>query len=81
MSTIHELYVDDTHKSRSVDQSVSLPSFVEHAVRASSVELCHTILQHLSPSAKQVCVWHVRLDALTTVHVAYGRRKSYQSQL
>ena len=24
------------------------------------MEMCHTILQPLSPSAKQVCVWHVR---------------------
>ena len=54
------------HKSRSVDQSGSRPSFVEHAVRARSVDMCHTILQPLSPSAKQVCVWHVRLHALTT---------------
>ena len=49
--------VDDTHKSRSVDQSVSLPSFVEHAVRARSVDMRHTILQPLSPSAKEVCVY------------------------
>ena len=53
------------HKSRSVDQSVSLPSFVEHAVRA-RMSTSHTILQPLSASAKQVCVWHVRLHALTT---------------
>ena len=57
--------VDDMHKSRSVDQSVSLPSFVEHAVRA-RVSMSHTILQPLSPCAKQVCVWHVFLHALTT---------------
>ena len=43
------------HISRSGDQSVSL---VEHAVRA-RMSISHTILQPLSPNAKQVCVWHV----------------------
>ena len=27
------------------------------------MDMCHTILQPLSPSAKQVCVWHVRLHS------------------
>ena len=30
------------------------------------MSMSHTILQSLSPSAKQVCVWHVRLHALKT---------------
>ena len=34
-----------TRTNRSVDQSVSLPSFVEHAARARSVDMCHTIGQ------------------------------------
>ena len=60
-----------TRTNRSVDQSVSLPSFIEHAARARSVDMCHTIGQLLSPSAKQVCVWHLRLHALTTVRVFF----------
>ena len=65
------------HKSRSVDQSVSLPSFVEHAVRA-RMSMSHTILQPLSPSAKQVCVWHVRLHALTKKSTSGGENENGQ---
>ena len=42
-------------RTRSVDQSVSLSSFVEPAVRARSVEMCHTILQPLL-RAQNKCV-------------------------
>ena len=62
MSTIHELLLTCTNREVQISLSVFL---CEHAVRA-RMSMSHTILQPLSPSAKQVCVWHVCLHALTS---------------
>ena len=62
MSSIHE----------PVCQSCSSSFLCEHAVRA-RMSMSHTILQPLSPSAKQVSVWHVCLHALTTGCVLSSR--------
>ena len=59
------------HKSRNVDQSFSLLSFVEHAVRA-RMSMSHTILQRLSASAK-TSVFMARLFAGT--HNIFGKRR------